>query len=266
MIEAVLEVIVDLFRFVFPINTNLSAKSLLAPTKEILTSVKNVPVLVLPKALITGETAYITKANSACFLRPILAFDTRLGYFSFGDSVTVALVEGQFAYVATQTLSGWVEARNISYNKEDVFPQLVLKKRYTADDVETVTIRHWLTDECDGGALYLALQPAEFILYQLKIRKVGLKWPALRPRSAGSWQSILKGKPRVHISIEPKTASVMEYYKEDKSAVLAFVAAVHPDESIVVESVGKEVDGEFLIETLTPTQWRELRPVFISFV
>ena len=41
---------------------------------------------------------------------------------------------------------------------------------------------------------------------------------------------------------------------------------MHPDESIVVESVGKEVDGEFLIETLTPTQWRELRPVFISFV
>ena len=265
MIEAAWEVIIDLFRFVFPIEVKAASKSQPIPAKETHCGISSISVPPAHKTLVTGETAHIIKANSICFARPILAFDTRLGYFLFGELVTVALVEGQFAYVVTQTLSGWVDVRDISYRKEEVFPELVLKKKYTAGDVETVTMRHWLTDECDGGALYLALQPAEFILYQLKIRKIDLVWPAQRPRTAGIWQSILKGKPRVHISIEPKTASIMEYYKEDKSAVLAFLAAVHPDESIVVESVGKEVEGEFLVETLTSAQWRELRPVFISF-
>jgi hypothetical protein len=58
----------------------------------------------------------------------------------------------------------------------------------------------------------------------------------------------------------------MEYFTDDNGGVLSYVAAVHPDQSIVIQNVGAKTPGEYQEVTLSQAVWREFRPVFISFL
>jgi hypothetical protein len=269
MLEAFGAVLIDLFHFVFPTNVDQVKNQvpLLTSRSPVVDAKAATRIAALPIAshlLTAGETAYIIKPNVPCFKRPILAFDSRVGSFSFGNSVTVSTVEGQFAYVSSSTCAGWIDRNMMTYQKSEVFPHLQSGQIYTADDKETIKIRAWLKDECDGASLYLSLQPIEHILYELSARGICPNWSNERPRRPGVWQNLLKGKPRVRIGIEPKTGSIMEYHRDDRTGVLAFVEAVHPDDSIVIQSVGREREGEYLVDSFSERQWRELRAVFIS--
>lgn len=263
MLEAFWAVIVDLFYFVFPAKSTF--KEVSDKTPSLLVAQPALPTEPAAHSLLAGDTAYVVSSTAACYARPILAFDTKVGMFLYGEELTVTMKEGKFSYVRSSALAGWVATTDISYSKHDIFARLESGVVYPADSFETIKIRRFLKDECDGGALFLPLQPTEFVLYELAIRRRVLKWPTERPRLPGSWQVLLKGRPQCRIGIEPKTGSVMEYYKDTKTGVLAFVEAVHPEQSIVVRSVGVRQEGEYLVETLPLSTWRELRPVFISF-
>lgn len=197
--------------------------------------------------------------------RSVVAFDSRVGTLPYGSEIIVSVVEGKSAYVTHGSTVGWVMGSDFTYNRDEVFPRLDSGKVYTAESTETKLIRSHLRDECDGGTLYIPLQATEYMLYELQLRNITPQWPLTRPRLPGSWQGQLKGRPRTHIGVVPKTGTVMEYYTDAKVGMLGFVEAVHPDETIVIKSVGKEREGQYLVETLTEEVWRELRPVFISF-
>lgn len=68
------------------------------------------------------------------------------------------------------------------------------------------------------------------------------------------------------MTLEPKTGSILEYAGDDGvNGFLAYVVAVHPDLSITIKSIGRLKEGEYREEDFTQSQWKEWRPVFISF-
>ena len=76
----------------------------------------------------------------------------------------------------------------------------------------------------------------------------------------------MRGVRGVSISVEPRTQAVLERPAESgERGFVAYVSAVHPDNSIVIEGVGMFMAGEYTVETFSHEEWREWRPVFISF-
>ncbi len=266
MLAAFWAVLIDLFQFVFPVKEHpalpITEKEVPKANTGLLLSLRSGQGV----SLESGVLAYVCARESILYTRPIVAFDSTIRTLKFSDTVAVHGTEGKFTRVAVDSQVGWVKTEHLTTDRTEIYATLHPNRVYEYDDSETVKIRLWLDDECLGGALYLPLQPIEYILYLMKERGVGIKWPEERPRTPGTLQTILRGKRGVRIGIEPKTFSVMEYITKEKSGVIGLVEAVHPNETIVIKSVGKQVEGEHLIETISKEEWRELRPVFISFV
>lgn len=211
-----------------------------------------------------GRLAYVCTDVAVCLREPVTLFDTVSGFLSYGEEVVVGQAGAAFVHVKTPEIHGWVDATCLSDSKTAVFPNLKPNNFYDAKNEETYKLRRYLKDDLLGHKLKLPLQSVEFILYTLKRSSVSIQWPQERPRVAGNWHTILRGVTGVSISIQTRTASVMEYIDNEKG-VLAFVKEVKPDLSITVVSVGREKEGEYREEEFTQTQWKEWRPVFISF-
>lgn len=247
---------------------------------KVLTSVETKPMLPLylpepstrPTALpatryaplLNGQLAYVSVDELVCHARPAMAFDTQIGFLSYGDMVSVISAEGKFAYVECPLGKGWVEHVGIRYDQTDIFTHFQHQTFYFSDTTETQKVRKYIHDECGGGQLHVPLQSVEFVLYELKRRNSKVDWGGVRPRAAGTWQKILKGKQGIHSTIEPRTGSIMEYFTATQIGILALVDEVHPDGAIVIRSVGRSLEGEYRSDTLSSAEWRELRPVFIS--
>lgn len=56
----------------------------------------------------------------------------------------------------------------------------------------------------------------------------------------------------------------MEYQTEIGVGVIGYVEAVTPNETVTLASVGKDSEGQYLVETLTKEVWQALRPVWIQ--
>lgn len=268
MLQALWAVIVDLFQFACKgvMRREATVLQLEAPTVSAGLLVRDTAPATPLLASDGGRQAYVAALTCVCFARPIIAFDTKLGSLSYGARVIVLKREGMFVYVEGQECSGWVNGDELVYEKEFIIPQLQPGTVYEYDNTETIKIRTALNDECLGGVLCLPLQPVEYVLYVLAERGVKVAWPPVRPRTPGSLQVLLRGLRGVRIGIEPKTGALMEYRNEEGKGVIGLIEAVHPDETIILRSVGKEKDGEYRVETIQKDAWRELRPVFISFV
>jgi hypothetical protein len=212
-----------------------------------------------------GQLAYVIGNEVPLFKQPIVAFDNQVAMVSFPYQVEVQDSSDTFTRVRAGDMFGWITTSSLQTNLSEVEPQLTSGTVYGPDHRETTKIRQYLNDACFGQQLQLPLQPTEYLFWQLKGVINSSVWSGERPRLPGTWQNILKGKTSVHIGTEPKTASVMEYYADKQTGVLSYVEAVHPDMAIIISSVGRNKEGEYTKETMTNLEWRELRPVFISF-
>lgn len=266
MLQAFWAVLTDLFHFVFPVKVRADRPVTLPEPPTATAGVLLSPPKPRGVSLESGSEGYVAVDETLLYSRPIVAFDTKLADLPFGTVVSVRGTEGAFTHVSFNEMAGWMLTTDLVFERAMIFPQLESKTVYEYSDPETMKIRVWIKDECLGGRLFLPLQPFEYVLYELQERGMEVAWPSQRPRTAGTLQNLLRGNRGVRITIEPKTGSIMEYHKEDKTGVIAMIEAVHPDDTIVVRSVGKEQEGEYLEETLPKAKWRELRPVFISFV
>jgi hypothetical protein len=211
-----------------------------------------------------SRVGYVTQSHVACLQMAQNTFDTLRGVFQYGDVVKVIRQKDTWSFVESAALQGWVESKYLTDDKNEVFPILQSNQVYDADNTETKKLRQYLNDELLGGQLRMHLQPAEFILYQLKKLGPNVVWPLERPRLPGMWQSILSGKKGVSLGREPKTSSVLEH-NGDTQQFLAFVESVTPDNSIIISCVGRQKAGEYEQQEFTSAQWRVWRPVFISF-
>lgn len=213
-----------------------------------------------------GWTAYIKVDSVPYFSQPELIFDTKLGSFSYGDKVMVVCSVNNFTEVRTATVQGWVATEALSDDSKQILPVLETGNIYNAHNEQTIKLRRCINDEALGQMLTIPLQSVEFALMALKQRQILISWPAERPRLPGRWKTLLRGYKGVSLSIEPRTGAILEYGGDDGTdGFLGYVEAVHPDLSITLQSVGRVVEGEYRVEEFSHNEWKEWRPVYISF-
>lgn len=207
---------------------------------------------------------YIVVSKAAVFSRPVWAFDTVLTTLPYATEISVEGYQGRFVRVSGIFGEGWVLKDDVSVTKTDVWPQLVSGQTYLATDTETKLIRAVISDEFFATELFLPLRTEEFITYCLRKEGRTIAWGAERPRVAGEWHELLKGKRGVFMGVTPKTGSIMEASSNDHEPFLAYVKTVLPDTTITILAVGKEKEGEYTEEVVESSVWQTWRPVFIQ--
>lgn len=266
MYAAFIEVLKELWEFVLPARSAAVSTAPLVAARNASDKIESLKSSPSSKAgySLESRVCYINHSEVQCLQVAQKKFDTLRGVLSYGTAVEVVQHKDHWSFVQTPQLHGWVESKYLTDDKNAVFPVFYKGTIYEADNRETLKLRDYLADELLGGLLKKKLQPSEFIVYQLHRHSIGVLWPLDRPRLPGMWQIILKGKRGVSIGVEPKTGSVLEY-TEDGGSFLAFVESVTPDDTIRISSVGRHTDGMYEQTECTRVQWREWRPVFISF-
>lgn len=275
--QVFLEVIKDLYGFICQVFRDLfKGANNIKEIEIVSTQVKNNLNKYLSRPIIAstdkngdieGWTAYVQDETVTYYSQPILSIDTKLGSFFYGDKVIVTRTIKNFAEVHNATVRGWVNTEALTEDFLAVLPNFEHSFVYGVYDKETIKLRRLIQDEVLGGKLEVPLQSLEFVLSILKQKQLQVEWPLLRPRLPGSWKTLLRGVKGVSLSLEPHTGAILEYAGDDGiSGFFGYVEAVHPDLSITLQSVGREKEGEFRIEEFYHNEWKEWRPVFISFV
>jgi hypothetical protein len=218
----------------------------------------------VPAMGLQGEKAFVVLAKARLLQRPVVSLDGALQTLTYADSVHVLGYEGRFAHVTHGAVTGWVFKDALALQAQEVFPIFYSSEIYSVNHPDTKKLRRLTDDEFMAGELSAPLQSVEFVLYRL--REIGRKidWGTVRPRLAGNWQNILKGKLGIQIGIRAKTGSIIEYVRPDGTGFVGYTKAVHIDESIVIEGVGRLIEGEYREEHVIREEWHEWRPVFIQ--
>ncbi len=133
--------------------------------------------------------------------------------------------------------------------------ELVSGTTYAADSYQTLLIRSVL----EGTVLQPALSNDELLLYRLQCSNDLLQQIQNHPTEP--WHIVGKGHPVVHVSINPTSGSVMEYFANTELCDRVFVRGVNDDNSLVVETIS---DGVYEQQKVSHEIWQGLRPVFIS--
>lgn len=199
------------------------------------------------------------------YTRPTREFDTVLHTLPYGVTVTPTRSQGVWTEVRYLEWVGWVHREALVTEVAQVRPYFILKEYCPADAENTVRLRQLIDDVFSGARTEVPLQAEEYAYYRLFTRGVVPPEVQERPRRAGNWQRIYKGRPGVHVGVRPKTGSIMEYVDSDDIGRLAYVEAVFPDESISLAEVGYPHAGYYNERVLQQAEWHVLQPVFIQF-
>ena len=148
--------------------------------------------------------------------------------------------------------------------ESDVRPHLVSGTTYLAADSETKKLRALIQDDFFTADLYLPLLGVEYVTYRLEQMGRFIDWSDIRPRPAGVWHQLLKGRSGVTVKVTPKTGSIMEYQTDSGEGIVGYVEAVTPGEDVTLASVGRYSNGQYLVETLPKEAWQALRPVWLQ--
>lgn len=208
--------------------------------------------------------AYVVCERASVYLRPLAAFDSVLAQLSYATKVAVSGYQGRFAHVTGSFGEGWILKDEVVTDREAIWPKLIPGKVYLAEDVETVRVRAVLKDEFSASVLFLPLCTEEYVTYRLSMVGRRISWGSVRPRQAGVWHELLKGRGGVFMSLEPKTGSVMEATLPSGESFLAFVTAVLPDNTVHYEAVGQYREGEYTEGSVSKAEWLPWHPVFIQ--
>lgn len=215
---------------------------------------------------LVAAAAFVAAPQVRVWQRPVMTFDGQVIHLPYATPLKLLGYEGRFAQVSKDEQVGWVLKDEITTDTNEIFPQFNTGEIYSANHPETKKIRRLLLDEFAAQELFLPLQDVELVTYFLYQKGLTIPWDAVRPRIAGNWQNILKGKPTVSIGISPKTGSIMEFIYDDGTGFVGYVESVTVDESITVAGVGRLIAGEFRRETVPRVVWQEWRPVFIQLI
>ncbi|HEX4799515.1 MAG TPA: hypothetical protein VFV22_03255 [Candidatus Paceibacterota bacterium] len=213
-----------------------------------------------------GTVMYVSTIDTPLFAHATISYDDEIVRIPYGSLLLVGEPQGRFYPVAWKEMRGWVLYEDITENASQIFPVLISGTHYSVDNPSTAGIRALIKDPFGLGRSEFPLQAGEYIVYRLWKRGRQIAWPEVRPRTPGNWHNILKGVHGVYMTLNPKAGSIMEYADDDEIGYLAYIEAVFPDESITVTEVNNPDSGIYSERTLTKTEWKELRPVFIEVV
>ncbi|KKT77628.1 MAG: hypothetical protein UW75_C0058G0002 [Parcubacteria group bacterium GW2011_GWF2_44_8] len=269
-----LEVIKDLWQFALEQLSFSDSTEVASTTRQTVNELKPAPVVQIARpdtekriALplhTAGTGVYVSVPEASVFYRPVLTYDGVVRRLPYATGLTVLGFEGRFARVVVGDTTGFVLKDDITEQKKDIFPEFLSEEIYSNNHPDTKKVRTYLKDEFFAEPLYLPLQAVEFVLYRLRFEGRDISWPSERPRLAGRWQTILKGRTGIQIGVMPKASAVMEFLKPDGTGFVGYTKAVHVDDSIVLQGVGRLIEGEYREEIVSKEVWHEWRPVWIS--
>lgn len=271
MIRAFIEVLVDLWNFVFAKNYN---SVFLLPSGKQGGQTNLAPELVKPKLLPNSaldygaNIAYVVEDKSPCFSSPLLIDNTKVSTFDYGDLVLVEMFTDSYAKIRSNQLSGFMALKDLVDDIKLVVPNLKSSFTYKSKNPETIKLRKYINQQQVNIGLHLPLQPIEFIYYKLRLNGIAIDWPKNASKYLGEWNHELKGIKGVSMSVEPRTRSLMEFNRENDNGgrpFAAWIESVSPDLTITMQSIGRVDVGEYRSEVFTYDEWKEWRPVFISF-
>jgi len=226
---------------------------------------KSIPAVSTLDQTLEPNEAAIVKCNTSLYKRNTKEFDSVLKVLPYGATVTIIKEEGSWANISYKNITGWVDRDNITTRISQTKPYFIIKEYCGPESENTKRLRLMINDVFFGGEAGLPLYPEEYIYYKLFSRGILLPASDKRPRRAGSWQKIFQGMKGAHISIRPKTGSILEYTTPEDEGRLAYIEAVFPDESISLSEVGVPESGYYNERMLSKEIWQELKPVFIQF-
>ncbi len=228
----------------------------------------HVEMVATPPSLLHAPVSMYVAAptGAACLLGPHREFDCVQAWFPYGTAVTVVSYQGRFAHILRANQTGWILKDDLEPHRALVWPVFHVGTTYTSIHDDTKKTRLILSDMFVAGALDLPLQAAEYVMVRLLTDQRQIAWPTTRPRVPGAWQRILKGVHGIHIGINPKTDTVMEWQTDYGEGRLGYVERVAPDNTLTVTTIGYERAGVYSTLTLPESVWREFRPVFIEVV
>lgn len=209
--------------------------------------------------------AVILQNNTPLYKRNTKEFDSVIKLLPYGARVEVISEVGQWTQIKYLNHIGWVLREYVTRRVAQARPYFVIKEYCGPVTENTKRLRAMINDVFFGDDAGLPLHPEEYIYYKLFTRGIVLPDVEVRPRTAGVWKDIFKGKSGVHISVRPKTGSVVEYVTAEDVGKLAYVEAVFPDESISLSEVGMPELGYYNERMLSKEVWQAMQPVFIQF-
>lgn len=248
------------------------------------------PKVAIPEATLTRleherllasseETRREVKKNAVMYTASIFAplrsvpdmrGDTVTATLPYGSMAMVLDAQDGWAYVASGEHKGWIHVEDLEDRAAHVYPAFHIGEPNRDDDPSTIRLRALIADEFGAGEANLPLQAEEYVLYRLYKRGVRPSWPAIRPRTPGSWHTILRGHGHIRMEGEPVSGSVMEFSLGGEEGTtplghLAYVEAVFPDGSIQVSEANWPDQGIYNERVLVPEEWKSLTPTFIVF-
>lgn len=213
----------------------------------------------------TYAVAYVCVPNANVFRQAAVTFDGVIASCQYATEVSILRYEGRFAFVTLKNeVSGWILKDEMLSQLTDVLPSFIPEEIYGSDSPATEKTRQYIRDGFFAEALSLPLQPEEFLTYKLLRQGRMLPWTDERPRLAGSWHQLLRGQPGISISVMPKTGAVIEYGYSDEKAMIGFVESVHPNNDLVILTMGLLEEGQYKEDTVAKETWLNWAPVFIS--
>lgn len=206
---------------------------------------------------------YIGSDTVSVFKRQTIEFDSVIARIPYGSMVIVLEVEGRWARIGYKDITGWMLRDELFDRSAHVYPNFTIGEENLSSDPNTLRVRACINDEFSADAAMLPLQSSEYVLYKLMRKGLTVAWPSVRPRTEGTWHTLLKGVHAVHIDIKPHTGAIMEYTLPHGAGHLAYVEAVFPDETISISESNYPENGIYNERVITKEEWRELHPVFL---
>ena len=248
----------------------LTKLALMPETQPGLLSPTSAPVLISrevskqPETSFSPHLVYVQVESVPLYLEAALQVDGVISYAPYATALSVVGSHGHFWRVVHGEGTAWIEKNMVTDDRNVLYPIFTGGNSYLALDTETKKLRRLIKDEFFAVRVHSPLLGTEYIQYRLQLHGQGIDWVGVgRPRLAGVWHSLLRGRRDVVVKVSPKTGSIMECGEGDK-AFLAYVESVSPDETISISSIGRYKPGQFVEEVLTKEQWQALRPLWLQ--
>lgn len=220
-----------------------------------------------PRALVRGKNTimYAATKETPLYNGPTIAFDSCKATIPYGALVLVVEPVGRFYRAIWGAHEGWILKEHLADRASMVYPEFVHGQENSVDHTNTARVRALIGDEFGLSNSEFPLQAGEYVLYRLMRRGLRIVWPSSRaPRAPGSWHTILRGAPLIHIGVMPRVGSIIEYADDHDVGHVAYVEAVFPDSMIAISEANFPHSGMYSERTLSKDAWRALKPVFIE--
>jgi len=206
---------------------------------------------------------YCATALAPLRTEPAVGGDTVIAHIPFGAMIVAVSTEHDWVHIFYKGMEGYVELGDLTDRAAYVYPTLSIGEAYEAHDPHTERLRAVISDEFSYGDGDQPLQAEEYVTYKLLRQSMVIPWPTVRPRTPGTWRTLLKDVPSVTISTNPVARGVVEW-KGDVRGHIAYVEAVFSDGTIQISEANYPDRGIYNERTMVEREWRAYDPVFFA--